>query len=339
MSTSGNNKSEKHTNLELIKLVDTLPYGGCNRAAYGGLVDSCYEFWLADSSTCVGWMLPGVVAKMPWIENEWSIDHRAKTITPRLRSHNGNERVSTEEQNALIERLVVGAKNAKSFEALRGFSEEFYPIYGSPNAEVRVRRAASALFGVVDFGVHLTAYVQEEDGLKIWVSRRSANKLTYPNMLDNSVAGGMTIGEKPVNAIIRETVEEASLPEELVRNGARACGSLSFFFHQVPTTAEPTGLLHPIVPYVFDLELPADAVLVPGDDEVKNFELFTVDEVKEALAAGEFRPGSTMVMMDFLVRHGIITPDNEPDYLDIVSRLHRVLPFPTNSQVSADKRG
>ena len=28
------------------------------------------------------------------------------------------------------------------------------------------------------------------------------------------------------------------------------------------------------------------------------------------------------------MRHGIITPDSEPDYIEIVARLHRTLEFP-----------
>lgn len=27
-------------------------------------------------------------------------------------------------------------------------------------------------------------------------------------------------------------------------------------------------------------------------------------------------------MLDFLIRHGVVTPENEPDFLEIVTRLH-----------------
>jgi hypothetical protein len=40
-----------------------------------------------------------------------------------------------------------------------------------------------------------------------------------------------------------------------------------------------------------------------------------------------------MVMVDFFVRHGLITAENEPDYLEISSRLHRRLEYPTASHV------
>ena len=35
------------------------------------------------------------------------------------------------------------------------------------------------------------------------------------------------------------------------------------------------------------------------------------------------------VIIDFMIRHGFITPDNEGDFLDIVTRLHRRFDFET----------
>jgi hypothetical protein len=35
------------------------------------------------------------------------------------------------------------------------------------------------------------------------------------------------------------------------------------------------------------------------------------------------------VVLDFLIRHGIMTYESEMDYIQIASRLHRSLPFPT----------
>jgi hypothetical protein len=35
-----------------------------------------------------------------------------------------------------------------------------------------------------------------------------------------------------------------------------------------------------------------------------------------------------LVAIDFMVRHGFITADNDPDYIDLSYHLHRKLPFP-----------
>jgi hypothetical protein len=34
-------------------------------------------------------------------------------------------------------------------------------------------------------------------------------------------------------------------------------------------------------------------------------------------------------MIDFFVRHGLITPENEKHYSEIVARVHRRMPFAT----------
>ena len=42
----------------------------------------------------------------------------------------------------------------------------------------------------------------------------------------------------------------------------------------------------------------------------------------------DFRPDCHPVMVDFFLRHGIITPDNESDYTELKTRLHGLLPIP-----------
>lgn len=66
----------------------------------------------------------------------------------------------------------------------------------------------------------------------------------------------------------------------------------------------------------------------PQDDEVSEFYLMGVDEVKQAMFNEEFKPNCTLVMIDFFIRHGIITEENEADYLELAARLRRRLPVP-----------
>lgn len=79
--------------------------------------------------------------------------------------------------------------------------------------------------------------------------------------------------------------------------------------------------------HVYDVELAEDVVPEPHADEVKEFYLLTVDEVKAALARNEFKTNSAAAMVDLFIRHGIVTADNEVDYAEISMRLHRTLPF------------
>ncbi len=172
-------------------------------------------------------------------------------------------------------------------------------------------------------------YTKTKDGMKIWVPRRNANMFTYPHKLDTTVAGGVAATETPFQNIIREAQEEASLPEDLITKNIRAVGVLTYmsYFAGIPGGKE--AYICPDIVYVYDLEVGPDVKPVPEDGEVKEFYLMSVDEIQEALSQGEFKTNSAVVMLDFFILHGIITSDNEKDYVEIMQRMHRRLPFPT----------
>ena len=128
---------------------------------------------------------------------------------------------------------------------------EMYPIYRKPfgkndapleeagdedslNYAFRMERAACALFGTVTYGVHMTVYLDDPaHGCRIWVPKRAKTKQTWPGYFDNSVAGGIPAGLGPFESLVKESMEEASIAEEVVRNHARAVGSISYYFRCV----------------------------------------------------------------------------------------------------------
>ena len=47
----------------------------------------------------------------------------------------------------------------------------------------------AGLFGVKRYGVHINGYCRDESGeVRMWLSRRSPTKQTYPGLLDNLVS-------------------------------------------------------------------------------------------------------------------------------------------------------
>ncbi len=85
----------------------------------------------------------------------------------------------------------------------------------------------------------------------------------------------------------------------------------------------------PSASYIYDLELPEEVIPQPGDNEAVDFRLLSVGEVQAAMAEGRFKPNCALLLIEFLVRHGVVTSENEPDYIEIVARCHRKLEFPT----------
>jgi hypothetical protein len=55
----------------------------------------------------------------------------------------------------------------------------------------------------------------------------------WPGMLDNSVAGGIPSGLGPWESMMKESMEEASLAEDIVRSHAYPIGAVSYFFRYV----------------------------------------------------------------------------------------------------------
>lgn len=119
------------------------------------------------------------------------------------------------------------------------------------------------------------------------------------------------------------------IPTDLVRKSARACGTISYFHYLDRYIAGEKYLLQPDVEYMYEMEAPEDLIPQPNDGEVEWFQLWNVDQIKQGLADGLFKPSYALVPLDFFVRHGVLDTTNEPDYMEICSRLHRILEFPT----------
>lgn len=242
---------------------------------------------------------------------------------------------SAEACTAAFKAVVDAAVDGHHFmDVLDGQHSEMFRVLGAkyalqtpgPDGQVRVERFAADLFGLVARGAHLTVYTTEPSTgeMKIWVPRRSASSFTFPNCLDTTVAGGVPSHQTPFENIIQEADEEASLPAELIRRDVRSAGALSY----VALSAQ--GHVAPDVVYLYDLEVCSDVVPVPQDGEVKEFYLMSAGEVKTALAGGEFKTNSAVVMVEFLVRHGLVRAEEvgEGVLVELGQRMHRRLPFP-----------
>ena len=264
------------------------------------------------------------------IRGELDLDPATRTVTLFHQPQTEPERTK------LVARLTDYWRKNGTFRILQGWRDEMWPVYDNKgNVLFSMERAAMGLFGTMRYGVHLSAFVREktegsEYDVRIWVPKRSTNKSTYPGMLDNTVAGGLMTDEDPFECIIREADEEASLPEDVVRNTAKFVGLITYIYITDERSGGEEGLIYPECQWVYDLELPADQSIVPEpkDGEVESFSLCTVEEIKEQLAQGRWKPNCALVMLDFLVRHGIITPANDPYYSEILHRVRRQMPFP-----------
>ena len=82
---------------------------------------------------------------------------------------------------------------------------------------------------------------------------------------------------------------------------------------------------------VYDLELPPDFVPRNSDGEVDSFELVPIAQVMERLLSPDYKTTSCPTTLDFLIRHGHLNPDNEPNLPELVEQLHIPLHYLYNN--------
>jgi hypothetical protein len=221
---------------------------------------------------------------------------------------------SFEDLSALIEETT---EHLVSEGLVAKWRYEFFaaaPRWGA-KAHFKIDRGAVPFFGVPAYGVHLNGYQRDGDRLKLWVGRRSPTKAVAPNKLDNLVAGGIDWKHGLVETLIKESQEEASLPEALASK-AIAVGAVSY------RMAVTHGLRDDVL-FCYDLELPRDFTPKNTDGELV---AFTLEDAREVVArardSDDFKFNVNLVLIDFALRHGLIAPD-DPEYLDLVTGLRR----------------
>jgi 8-oxo-dGTP pyrophosphatase MutT (NUDIX family) len=197
---------------------------------------------------------------------------------------------------------------------------ERYPLTASTRERACcvIDRACAPFLGARAFGQHLNGYVRTARGIEMWIGRRAADRHHYPLHLDNLVAGGLPYGLSLVDNLRKECAEEAGIPSALV-DQAVVVGAITY-------CRDSVGGLKPDVMYCYDLELPQEFVPVCTDGEVESFQRLPLAEVATLVRDTEaFKLNCNLTIIDFLVRHGFITPE-EPEYLEILTGLRSPLP-------------
>ena len=225
----------------------------------------------------------------------------------------------------LIERLKTFDERTEALEVLahqvfedkisNNFMNELYPIIESFTSEplAYVDRSISSLLGLLSFGQHLNAYVMTESGMKMWIARRAYDRGYEAGKLDHMVAGGLAYDVKPSDNLEKECYEEAGMRTELAKT-AKSVGFVTYKYDY--TLGGKEDIL-----YCYDIELDESFTPVCTDGEVEEFYLMPIEEVAEIVRiSNDFKVNCNLVIIDFLVRHGYLKPEDE-NYIDIVNGL------------------
>ncbi|KAH7327844.1 NUDIX hydrolase domain-like protein [Stachybotrys elegans] len=319
------------TNIDLVGDTDSFPYATTSPESFKKWQDSLYTLlWEDEDGEYPIGHVPSRVfqelLRVPVrIKGEMDFNETKRTIKL-------FQLPTEEERTAKVSALSTYWREKQTFKLLKGWRDEPWPVYSRKGELLfSMERAALGLLGAMRYGVHMIAYVNDPSapyGIKIWTPKRAANKSTFPSMLDNTVAGGLMTGEDPFECIVREADEEASLPESLVRSKATCVGTITYIYVTEEQHIGEDGFIYPECQWVYHLELPNNVIPKPKDGEVEEFRLDDVDQVKRDLADGQYKSNCAICILDFFIRRGILTEENEPRLAEIQQRIHRDISFP-----------
>lgn len=252
----------------------------------------------------VGFVLDGFAAHLSCYPNVFVVTTERVTLTQALDRRD----LALRERSAPVNRVLADLHQQG---VIGGWRDELYPVssrWSEPPC-LLIERAAVPLFGVKGYGVHLNGFVRDQGHLLMWVGRRADNKPTFPNKLDQLAAGGQPYEIGLYDNMRKESHEEAGIPMALSER-IRSVGTVAY-------AMRTRGGYRPDVIFNFDLELPRDFVPVNNDGEVAEFYLWPIERVVETVEkTEEFKFNCALVVVDFLIRHGVITSEH-PDYMAI----------------------
>ena len=273
-------------------------------------MENYFYFMVESYDRPLGYMPRTFVEQMSW-SSDWKIDTEKRFLTLLPSSFEGR----TQAINSTLSTNYTKKNVVKKW-----FDDNLAIKTSGGDHVLDMDRGGVDLFGVITHGVHLTAFVKTDTGLKYWVPRRSYTKSTFPGLLDNFAAGSLSSGEKPWEAMLREATEETTILPEYTSANMKSCGTLTF---QLVTTNDGRPGCQHQTQYVYEMELPQDVIPGPNDGEVENFELMTLEEVQAALGRGKFTPNRTLTYVAHFIRHGIVNAANEERIIELCARLHR----------------
>lgn len=198
--------------------------------------------------------------------------------------------------------------------------DELYAITNNFGDEpaLLIERASVSYFGARGYGVHINGLVEKSDGVYIWIARRAKDKPFWPGSLDQIVAGGQPAGIGLMENVIKESAEEASIPESLSTNAEL----VSEIHYRGETHSEKNRGLNVDTLFNYDLWLPENFTPINTDGEVDEFILMPLEEMALITdTTNDFKANCNLVNIDLLIRHGLIS-ETHLDYNEITQSLY-----------------
>ncbi|MEW5708090.1 MAG: DUF4743 domain-containing protein [Pseudomonadota bacterium] len=254
----------------------------------------------------VGWVTPQLAGRLEAMTEVFLVGDFGVALHPDLTAPEDRTRALARAVDRLAAEGWISGVRHEPY-AIRGRFDE-PPLFA-------IERAAARPFGLTTFAVHVNGLAHRSDGgTDMWIARRSPTKPIDPGLLDNLVGGGIAAGYTAAQTLVKECFEEAGILEPLARK-ARPAGLVGLL------REVPEGVQSEVI-FVHDLALPPEFAPWNTDGEVAEFRRVPLQALPEMLAqdAPSFTLDAALVILDCLVRHGVIGPDDR-GYQSLVTGL------------------
>ncbi|CAI0625933.1 unnamed protein product [Linum tenue] len=228
-----------------------------------------------------------------------------------------HDKLGTPEERTAAVGEVIKCLVEEQEELIPGIQGELYPVTSLFGGRVyfSLERVAAPYFGIKAYGIHMNGFVESGDEKLLWVAKRSLVKPTYPGCWiillpeDWFAPHGISCQEN----VVKECEEEAGIPQSISVK-ALLVGAVSYV--DIDGDRFKRDVL-----FCYDLKLPESFVPKNQDGEVEGFNLMPVGSVAHIVRRTHFyKPNCSLVVIDFLFRHGYICPESL-GYLDLLQSL------------------
>ena len=248
----------------------------------------------------VGWVDDGRARRLAAFADVFAVDQSGIAFAAAL--------VEPSVRTLAVERVARALAGERLLTAWRGERYAVSAEFGGP-AHFELERAAARYFGIHTYAAHVNGLVRRDGEVQMWVARRSLRKAIDPGLLDNLVGGGITSGATVRATVAKEAWEEAGISDAVAAK-ASAHGTVRVCREQ------PDGLQRETI-FVHDLWLDSGFVPACQDGEVVDCRLVTLPDAVSLVANRDgvdvVTADASLVIVDCLIRHGVIAKDS-PDY-------------------------
>ncbi|KAH8596156.1 hypothetical protein B0O99DRAFT_707325 [Bisporella sp. PMI_857] len=305
-------------------------------------VDNYYHFRIASSPITLGYVLPvvaGVIVGQPGWECDTNSMPRTLTLVA------CDEKSRTETVKKILATIREGRFLKLGPDHESGDVQSVFDANGDP--VMVAEPAAISLLGLVAYRVSTVLYTTKHWNKlpSIWVYYDGQPR--FQAVKSNRIVAHMP----PAEALLKHGKDHIDLkkfittkiPEEVL--GASGCaksaGTVTWFGIFDGDDEWEKGLLAPTIHYVYDVEVPRGKQFNTGGHNDCSWTEYNAEDVKTLLIEGQIENGTFghgLVLLDFMVRHGIVNAENDPHFAHLIPRLHRQLEFPIGAfQKSRDE--